>query len=80
MFISSTYTAIIANPDSDFLINTHEHKWSFFYPSLIKYSLIRDYYMRPDYFKPYNDLCNFIEYKLQGVYASSIFNPSGIFI
>ena len=38
--------------------------------------------MRPDCFKPYNDLCNLMEYISRGfeLYAFGILNPSEIFM
>ena len=38
--------------------------------------------MRPDYFNPYKDRCNWIEYMLRGFiqFASGNLNPSGIFM
>ena len=81
-FKSSTYIAIIVNPVSDFLMKMHGHIGLFTYHSFSKYSLRRLYHMRPDYFNPYNDHCNLIEYMLRGfvLFASSNLNPSGIFM
>ena len=81
-FKSSTYTAIIANPVSDFLMKMHGHIGLFTYPSFSKYSLRRLYHMRPDCFNPYKDRCNLIEYMLRGfvLFASGNLNPSGIFM
>ena len=81
-FKSSIYTAIIANPISNFLMKMHGHIRLFTYPSFSKYSLRRLYHMRPDCFNPYKDHCNLIEYMLRGfvVFASGNLNPSGIFM
>ena len=81
-FKLSTYTAIIANPVSDFLMKMHGHIRLFIYPSFSKYSLRRLYYMHPECFNPYKDHCNLIEYMLRGFvqFASSDLNPSGIFM
>ena len=81
-FKSSTCTAIIANPVSNFLMRMHGHIELFTYPSFSKYSLRRLYQMRPDCFNPYKDHCNLIEYMLRGfvLFASSNLNPSGIFM
>ena len=80
-FKSSTYTAIIVNPFSVFLMKTHGQIELFTYPSLSKYWLKRSYHIRPDYFNPYNDLCNLIEDMLRGFefIALGNVNPSGIF-
>ena len=81
-FKSSTYTAIIANPVSDFLMKMHGHIGLFIYPSFSKYSLRWLYHMCPDYFNPYKDRCNLIEYMLRGFvqFALDNLNPSGIFM
>ena len=81
-FKSSTYTAIIANPVSDFLMKMHGHIGLFIYSYFSKYSLRRLYYMRPDCFNSYKNHCNLIEYMLQGFvqFASGNLNPSGIFM
>ena len=65
-FISSTYTARIANPNYDFFIKTQRHIGLLIYPSLIKYSLRRLYHILPNCFKLYNDRLNLIEYILHG--------------
>ena len=49
----TTYTAIIANPVSNFLMKMHEHIRLFTYPSFSKYSLRRLYHMCLDCFNPY---------------------------
>ena len=81
-FRSSTYTTIIANPVSDFLIKMHEHIGLFAYLSFNKYSLRRLYLMRPDCFNPYRDRCNLIDHILRDfvLFASDNLNPSRIFI
>ena len=78
-FKSLTYTAIIVNPVSYFLMKMYGHIGLFTYPSFSKYSLRRLYHMRPDCFNLYKNLYSLIEYMLQ-CFASSIWNPSGIFI
>ena len=81
-FKSSTYTAIIANQFSVFLMKTHGQIELFTYPSLSKYWLKRLYHIRPYCFNPYKDLCNLIEYMLHvfEFIASGNVNPLGIFI
>ena len=81
-FKSSTYTAIIANLFSDFLMKMHGHIRLFIYHSFSKYLLRRLYHMRPDCFNSYKNHCNLIEYMLQGFvqFASGNLNPSGIFM
>ena len=81
-FKSSTYTAIIANPFSVFLMKAHGKIELFTYPSLSKYWLKRLYHIRPDCFNPYKDIYNLSEYMLRGFefIASGNVNPSGIFI
>ena len=81
-FKSSTYTAIIANLVSDFLMKMHGHKRLFIYPSFSKYSLKRLYHMYPNYFNPYKDRCNLIEYMLRGfvLFTPGNLNPSRIFM
>jgi hypothetical protein len=82
IFRSSTYTAIIIKLEIDRLIKIHGLIILDLYPSFVRYSLSRLYYIRLDYFSPYNDHFNFIEYISQGfdLNASDIFNPSGNFI
>ena len=79
---SSTYTTIIVNVGSDFLIKMHGHIRLFAYPSFNKYSLRQLYHMRPDCFNPYRDRCNLIEHILRGfvLFVSNNLNPLGIFI
>ena len=81
-FKSSTYTSIITNSISDFLMKMHGHIGLFTYPSFSKYSLRWLYHMRPDCFNIYKDRCNFIEYMLWGflIFASDNLNPSRIFM
>ena len=81
-FKSSTYTAIIANPVSDFLIKMYGHIGLLTYPYFSKYSLWRLYHMRPNWFNPYKDRCNLIEYMLRGFvqFASGNLNHSLIFM
>ena len=81
-FKSSTYTIIIANPISNFLMKMHGHIGLFTCPSFSKYSLRRLYHMCPNCFNPYKDYCNMIEYMLRGFvqFASSNLNPLGIFM
>ena len=81
-FKSSTYTIIIANPISNFLMKMHGHIGLFTCPSFSKYSLRRLYHMCPNCFNPYKDYCNMIEYMLRGFvqFASSNLNPSRIFM
>ena len=81
-FKSSTYTAIIANPISNFLMKMHGHIRLFTYPSFSKYSLRRLYHMLPNCFNPYKDRCNLIEYMLRDfiLFASGNLNPSTIFM
>ena len=81
-FKSSTCTAIIESPVSDFLMKMHGHIGLFTCPYFSKYSLRRLYHMRPDCFNPYIYRCNLIEYMLQDdvLFASGNLNPSGIFM
>ena len=81
-FKSPTYTTIIANSVSDFLMKMYGHIGLFTYPSFRKYSLRRLYHMRLDYFNPYKDRCNLIEHMLRGfvLFASGNLNPSRIFM
>ena len=81
-FRSSTYTTIIANAVSDFLIKMHGHIGLFAYASFNKHSLRRLYHIRPNCFNPYRDHCNLIEHILRGfvLFASGNLNPPGIFI
>ena len=81
-FKSSTYTTIIANPVSDFLMKMHGHIELFTYPSFSKYSLRRLYHMRPNCFNPYKDHCNLIEYMLRVfvLFVSGNLNSLGIFM
>ena len=81
-FKSSTYTIIIANSVSDFLIKMHRHIGLFIYPSFSKYLLRRLYHMCLNWFNPYKDHRNLIEYMLQGFvqFASGNLNPSRIFM
>ena len=81
-FKSSTYTAIIANPISDFLMKMHRLIGLFTYLSFRKYSLRRLYHIRSECFNPYKDRCNLIECMLRGfaLFASDNLNHSGIFI
>ena len=80
-FKSLTYTAIIVNPVSYFLMKMHGHIRLFTYPSFSKYPLRWLYHMRPDCFNLYKDHCNLIEYMLRGfiLFASSNLNQSRIF-
>jgi hypothetical protein len=82
IFRSSTYTAIIIKFEIDCLIKTHGLIILDLYLSFMRYSLSRLYHIQPDYFSPYNDRFNFIEYISRGfdLNASDIFNPSGTFI
>ena len=81
-FKSFTYTTIIINPISDFLMKTHGQIRLFTYPDFHKYSLKWSYYTSLDCFNPYIDLCSLIEYIFQDfeLVASGNLNPSGIFI
>ena len=81
-FKSSIYTTIIANLVSDFLMKMHGQIGLFTYPSFSNYSLRQLYHMRPNYFNPYKDRCNLIEYMLRDfvLFASGNLNHSGIFI
>ena len=81
-FKSSTYTTIIANLVSDFLMKMHGHIGLLTYPSFSKYLLRRLYHMRSTYFNSYKDRCNLIEYMLQvfALFVSGNLNPSGIFL
>ena len=81
-FKSSTCTTIIANLIYDFLIKMHGHIGLFTYLSFNMYLLRLLYHMCLDYFNPYNDHCNLIEYMLRGfvLFASSNLNPSGTFM
>ena len=81
-FKSSTYTVIIANPVATFLIKMHQQIELFTYPSLRKFWLKRLYHIRPDYFNPYKNRCNLIEYMFHGFefITSGNLNPSKIFI
>jgi hypothetical protein len=82
IFRSSTYTAIIIKLEINRLIKTHGLIILDLYHSFMRYSLSRLYHIRPDYFSPYNDRFNFIEYISRDfdLNASGIFNPSGTFI
>ena len=81
-FGSSTYTIIIENPVSNFLIKMHGHIGLFAYHSFNKYSLRRLYYMHLDWFNPYRDYCDLIEHILRGfvLFALGNLNLLGIFI
>ena len=81
-FKSSTYTTIIANPVSDFLMKMHGHVGLFTYPFFSKYLLRRLYHMRPNCFNPYKDRYNLIEYMLRDfvLFAPGNLNPSEIFM
>ena len=70
-FRSSTYTAIIANPISDFLIKMHGHIGLFAYRV-----------DSSDCFNPHRDRCNLIKHILRGfvLFASGNLNPSKILI
>ena len=74
IFKSSTCTAIIRNFDPEFFIKTRGQIGSFLCHSFNRYSLKRLYHMRPDYFNPYRDLCNLIEYIYRELelYASGV--------
>jgi hypothetical protein len=82
IFRSSTYTAIIVKLEIYRLIKTHGLIILYLYHSFMRYSLSRLYHIRPDYFSPYNDCFNFIEYisRYFDLNASDIFNPSRTFI
>jgi hypothetical protein len=82
IFRSSTYTAIIIKLEIDRLIKTHGLIILDLYSSFMRYSLSRLYHIRPDYFSPYNDRFNFIEYISRDfdLNISGIFNPPGTFI
>jgi len=80
MLRSSTYTDIIQNPAEDFLMKTHGQSSLFVYPFNLRNSLNRLYYIRPDYFKPYNDFCNFTQYMLLFDLLSGILIPLGTFM
>ena len=81
-FKSSTYTVIIVNLVSDFLIKMHGHIWLFTYPSFSKYLLRRLYHMRSDCFNLYKDSCNLIKYMLRDfvLFASNNLNYLWIFM
>ena len=81
-FKLSTYTTIIANWVSDFLMKMHGHMGLFTYPSFSKYSLRRLYHIHPNYFNPYKDHCNLIEYMLRVfvLFVSGNLNSLGIFM
>ena len=81
-FKSSTYTAIIVNLISNFLMNMHVHIGLFTYSSFSKYLLRQFYHIHPNWFNPYKDRCNLIEYMLRGfvLFALGNLNPSGIFM
>lgn len=59
---------------------THGNIGLFTYLSFIKCSLRRLYHIRPDCYKPYNDLCNFIAHNSMGLEFNFlvILNPFGI--
>lgn len=59
--ISSIYIVRMTKPDTDFLIKTHGHILSFFIALFQQIFTKAITHMRPDYFSPYNDLCNFME-------------------
>ena len=77
-----TYTTIIANLVSDFLMKMHEHIELFTYPFFSKYFLRSLYHMHLDCFNSYKDHCTLIEYMLRGflLFASSNLNLSGVFM
>ena len=81
-FKLSTYTAIIANSISNFLMKMHGYIGLFIYPSFSKYSLKRLYHMHPKWFNPYKNRCNLIEYMLRGFvqFVLGNLNHSGIFM
>ena len=81
-FKSSTYTVIIVNLVSDFLIKMHGHIWLFTYPSFSKYLLRRLHHMRSDCFNLYKDSCNLIKYMLRDfvLFASNNLNYLWIFM
>ena len=81
-FKSSTYTTIIINLVSNFLMKMHGHMGLFTYPSFGKYFLRRLYHMCPTYFNPYKDHCKLIEYMLQVfvLFVSGNWNPPRIFM
>ena len=81
-FKLSTYTAIIANSISNFLMKMHGYIGLFIYPSFSKYSLKQLYHMHPECFNPYKNRCNLIEYMLRGFvqFVSGNLNPSEIFM
>ena len=80
-FKSPTYTAIIANPVSNFLMK-YGHIELFTYPSFSKYSLRLLYHMHSNYLNTYKDCCYLIKYMLLGfvLFTSGNLNPSGIFM
>ena len=81
-FKSSTYTAIIVNLVSDFLIKMHGHVWLFTYHFFSKYLLRWLYHMRSDCFNLYKDSYNLIKYMLQDfvLFASNNLNYLWIFM
>ena len=81
-FKSSIYIATIANLVVDILMNAHGQRGLFMYHSFYKYSLRWLYHMRLDYFNPYKDLYNLIEFMLRcfKLFALGIWKPWGIFI
>ena len=80
MLRSSMYTDIIQNHVEDLLMKTHGQLSLFVYPFNLRNSLNRLYYIRPDYFKPYNDFCNLTQYMLRFALLSGILIPSGTFM
>jgi hypothetical protein len=82
IFRSSIYTAIIIKLEIDRLIKTHRLIILDLYHSFMRYSLSQLYHIGPDYFSPYNDNFNFIEYISRGfdLNTSGIFNHSWTFI
>ena len=69
---------MITYSDPDLFMNMHGQIESFLYPSFIKHSLKRLYHILPDYFNPYRNLFNLIEYCSREPAPGSL-NPSGSF-
>jgi hypothetical protein len=77
---SSTYTYMIQNLVENRLMETQGQSSLFVYPFNLRNSLNRLYHIRPDYFKPYNDFCNLMQYMLRFALLSGIRIPSGTFM
>jgi hypothetical protein len=67
-------------PVLDFLMNTQGQSSLFEYPLFRRNSFSRLYHILPNYFKPYNDLINFIQYMLRFAFEFGTEIPPGSFM